>query len=358
MKKNKYFFSVIVVFRNESKALSITLDNVIKQDYPKGKYELICVDDASSDNSYEIARKYTKKLIRFNKNVGISRSRNEAIKKSGGKFVLFLDGHMEFSKTLLTKLNNLFNIYPDIIGVCGSYKTTNKNDWNKVRDIRRRTVFRKNEKLQLITLNNFTTFSSAGGSMLKDYVVKAGGYPLGFENSAGEDTYLQIKLQNMGCKFLYAPEVKAFHEAHIDKKSLLAKLINEIRATGNILILGGENSLKIPYLNYFLSYPLTFLILLTLFFGFRNPIFLYLLVFDLLNGAIRMLPVALFKESSPSDKIATMVYLTLGELVKIFYLPYYILRKKPTPSKLYYVLRSFLIWEYQKWKFLPKLIPN
>ena len=57
-KDKKIFVSVIVPFRNESPTLPKIINDIILQTYPKDKFEVIFVNDNSTDNSPEIIKKH------------------------------------------------------------------------------------------------------------------------------------------------------------------------------------------------------------------------------------------------------------------------------------------------------------
>src|SRR5262245_45808984 len=48
--------TVVIPMFNEGKAIKETLDSLLASDYPREKLEIVCVDDCSTDDSYEIAR--------------------------------------------------------------------------------------------------------------------------------------------------------------------------------------------------------------------------------------------------------------------------------------------------------------
>lgn len=87
--------SIIIPLYNTEQYLSSTLDSVLSQTY--SNWELIIVDDHSTDNSYAIAEQYAIgderiKLIRRNSQLkGGSVCRNIGIKKAEGKYIIFLD---------------------------------------------------------------------------------------------------------------------------------------------------------------------------------------------------------------------------------------------------------------------------
>jgi len=86
--------SIIIPIYNVEKYLSQCLDSVINQTYKN--LEIICVNDASTDNSLQILKKYAKKdnrikIIENNKNLGVGLSRNKGIDKASGTYIHFLD---------------------------------------------------------------------------------------------------------------------------------------------------------------------------------------------------------------------------------------------------------------------------
>jgi len=83
--------SIIIVNRNREKELKDCLNSVIKQDYPSK--EIIVVDNNSTDNSCKIIKKQFPQviLIENKQNVGACVARNQAIKKSTGEYIWFLD---------------------------------------------------------------------------------------------------------------------------------------------------------------------------------------------------------------------------------------------------------------------------
>lgn len=84
--------SIITPSFNSVKFIKQCIESVIAQTYTN--WEMLIVDDYSSDNSLQILKKYNDKriqLIELDKNVGASESRNVAIRKAKGKYIAFLD---------------------------------------------------------------------------------------------------------------------------------------------------------------------------------------------------------------------------------------------------------------------------
>ena len=86
--------SIIVPCYNSSKFICECIDSVIDQSY--SNWEMLIVDDYSTDNSRDLILKYSKnnkkiKTFFLEKNVGPAEARNIAISNSKGKYIAFLD---------------------------------------------------------------------------------------------------------------------------------------------------------------------------------------------------------------------------------------------------------------------------
>lgn len=100
--------SVIIPIYNSEKYLKDTLDSVLKQSFTD--FEIICIDDGSTDKSGEILAKYADKDNRIHiirqKNQGVICARNNAVKHAGGEFIYFLDSDDMIDERLLEKSYN------------------------------------------------------------------------------------------------------------------------------------------------------------------------------------------------------------------------------------------------------------
>lgn len=86
--------SIITPLYNSNKFINSTIQSVIKQTY--STWEMIIVDDCSTDDSVETVDKLSKidkriKLIKLNKNSGAAVARNTAIEAAQGHYIAFLD---------------------------------------------------------------------------------------------------------------------------------------------------------------------------------------------------------------------------------------------------------------------------
>lgn len=85
--------SVIIPVYNAEKYLAETLDSVLNQTFTD--FEVIAVNDGSTDNSLNILNEYGNKDSRIkifsNSNSGVSTARNTGIEKASGEYICFID---------------------------------------------------------------------------------------------------------------------------------------------------------------------------------------------------------------------------------------------------------------------------
>lgn len=81
--------SVVIPCYNHGKYLAQAIESVLKQSYQS--YEIIVVDDGSTDNSKKVAQSYPAVRYLYQQNQGPSMARNTGIDKSIGRFLVFLD---------------------------------------------------------------------------------------------------------------------------------------------------------------------------------------------------------------------------------------------------------------------------
>lgn len=125
----KNSFSIIVPVYNVYKFLDKCLNSVTNQTYDK--YEVIIIDDGSTDDSYKIITKYKNKypdLINSytKENGGLSSARNFGIKKSKNDYLLFVDSDDYISRDTLNILNKKINETKSDI-IVFNYKAIYKN---------------------------------------------------------------------------------------------------------------------------------------------------------------------------------------------------------------------------------------
>ena len=105
--------SVIIPTKNEQKNIRRCLESLKIQGLQS--FEIIVVDNFSTDKTIEIAKKFTKKV--FQKGLERSTQRNFGLKKASGKYILFVDADMQLTPNLLNECYHLMKNNPEVTGV-------------------------------------------------------------------------------------------------------------------------------------------------------------------------------------------------------------------------------------------------
>ncbi len=117
-------FSIIVPVYNVEKYIKRCLDSIKMQTFKD--YEVIIINDGSTDNSLEIIKDFPYNVI-TTENKGLSSARNLGVSKAKGDYLLFLDSDDYIEKNLLEELNNSIKDNPDIVRFQIQTVTDNNN---------------------------------------------------------------------------------------------------------------------------------------------------------------------------------------------------------------------------------------
>jgi len=119
--------SVIICTYNRAALLDLTLKSLISQTLDNRNFEVIIVDDGSSDDTRLIVDSYVEKLpikYFYQKNSGLASARNHGIYASQGEIILFLDDDDFATHTLLEKHIETHRVYPQ-----ENYAVLNYTTW-------------------------------------------------------------------------------------------------------------------------------------------------------------------------------------------------------------------------------------
>lgn len=121
-------FSVIIPCFNKKTSVGESIVSVLNQDF--SDFELIVVNDGSTDGSQEEIEKYLSNKVHLinQQNAGVSVARNEGIKKASGKYVCFLDADDIWLPYHLSDLARLIAKFPNEVFYSTSfYETSDSN---------------------------------------------------------------------------------------------------------------------------------------------------------------------------------------------------------------------------------------
>ena len=115
-KKSSTLVSVIITCYNLEKYISRAINSCINQTLPEKQYEVIVVDDCSTDSSWEVISQFQGLVtaIKSEKNGGVSAASNRGISASSGKYVVRVDGDDFINKNFLHTMSEVLEWNDDI----------------------------------------------------------------------------------------------------------------------------------------------------------------------------------------------------------------------------------------------------
>ena len=190
--------SVVVPCYNSKKRIVACIDAIklsLKNLDHKFKFEIIVINDGSTDSSDEYIKKMDKiKVITHSKNKGLSSARNSGIRASSSEYIAFLDSDIEVEKKWFQKMLDLLVNDASIAGVTGHLKSPFSN---KSRSLLEKYLFSnyrgsKNTDSKTPLLYKWFVFSNT--IIRRSVLEKTGCFDESLISYGGEDTELAIRI--------------------------------------------------------------------------------------------------------------------------------------------------------------------
>lgn len=198
--------SLIVPAYNAEKTIVSCLESALNQSISRDEYEIIVVDDGSTDKTSEIVKKYPVRLIQ-QKNQGPASARNKGANEAGGDILIFTDSDCELDSDFIKRIISPIEQCPEIVGVQGSYKTRQKEFISQFGQVEIET--RYNRMAQNEYIDFIGTYAAA---YKKEVFMKFGGFDTEFPIASGEDTEFSYKLHKAGYKLVFEPKAFVYHQ--------------------------------------------------------------------------------------------------------------------------------------------------
>src|SRR3989338_5730369 len=185
--------TLIVPAYNEEKSIALTIRSLLDLDYPKGKLDIIVVDDGSTDKTYQISSGFSSSNVKVYKkaNGGKASALNFAIKECKTKFVGSLDADSFVERDSLKKMMGYFE-NPNVMAVTPSLKVYDP-----------KTLLQKIQRIEYLTGIFLRKVFSFLGSIhvtpgpfslyRKSFFKEFGGYD---ESTLTEDIEIALRIQS------------------------------------------------------------------------------------------------------------------------------------------------------------------
>lgn len=185
----KPFISIVVPSYNEEKYLSNCLITIASQQFPKDQYEVIVVDNNSTDGTSEIAKKFGAKIIKEKKQ-GYVYSLQKGMSRAKGEIIAVVDADTELSSNWLEIIEKAF-LDPKVVAITGRVNLDTKSKLLNFSTSALYSLFLYISSF--IEKPNLTGFNFA---VRRDAFLKVGGLNTLFEMSPDVD--LGIRLNEIG----------------------------------------------------------------------------------------------------------------------------------------------------------------
>ncbi|MFX0020377.1 MAG: glycosyltransferase [Candidatus Hermodarchaeota archaeon] len=248
--------SIIIPIKNRGSLLPNLVKNLSNLNYPN--YEIIIVDDCSTDNTKNLLRKYPVKSIVLEKSVGSAEARNIGISEAKNDIIALTDSDCFVSRNWLKDLVPFLNTY-DIVG--GKVEFCDRAERKLNPSIKIETVINKESTVNFLNSSNML--------FKKDLVKHTGG----FLNYRIEDLEFSWRALKKGFRLIYVPKGLVIHHGkrttleNIKKYIQYGKSYSKIAAVHNMDINFKPDSIfnEKTIWNYLQLMAFPFLLLLALF---------------------------------------------------------------------------------------------
>jgi glycosyltransferase involved in cell wall biosynthesis len=202
------FFSIIVPAHNASGFLPRSLGALAASDLSRDRWELIVVDDGSTDDTPAIAARYADAVVRLpGRPHGPAYARNRGFESSRGEVVVFIDADVVVHPDTLRRFAEVFDAEPDVGAVFGSYDSRPPAPglMSQYRNLLHHYVHHQNA-------GDVETFWAGAGAVRSDVFAEAGMYDeWHYPRPQIEDIELGGRIRTTGKRILLRPEIQVTH---------------------------------------------------------------------------------------------------------------------------------------------------
>lgn len=217
--------SVIIPSFNSQDKLVRLLDSLSNlSNLNNDSYEIIVVDDCSTDNTGMTVEDYVVNYIRLNNNSGPAVCRNTGAGAAKGDIFAFTDSDCRVDRNWLKNIANYFR-GNDIDAIMGKLII---DDSSFLGDSISALGFPAGgsigfEKIWKVDKDGFTnSLSSCNCAIRREAFKRAGGFDETFPYAGGEDSFLAYSLKQSGSRIKYCPDVVVHHEARDSLQGYIA----------------------------------------------------------------------------------------------------------------------------------------
>jgi len=203
--------SVVVPSFNNSDILPTCLDALLAQDFPIEDYEIVIVDDGSTDDTRDAVSRYAGRSpeIRYchQENQGPAAARNHGAREARGAIIMFTDDDCEPESNWISEMYRPFEESKgDVCAVKGAYRTRQTSLIAQFAQAEFENRYRKMRQAEHIDFVD--TYAAA---FKRDVFLALHGFDTRFPVANNEDVEFSYRMASHGHKMVFNPEAVVFH---------------------------------------------------------------------------------------------------------------------------------------------------
>jgi glycosyltransferase involved in cell wall biosynthesis len=212
----KPFISVVIPAYNEEKYLPRCLTSLDGQTYPRQRFEVIVVDNASTDRTAEIAQEHGARVVQEERK-GVGRARQTGAEAAQGEIIAGTDADIDAPPEWLERIAARFVADPRLGGITGPVYFYDGNWFLRIwyRYVNTAWVW-------LLNAVGLNAFSGNNFAVRREPFQRSGGFRA--ELVCGEDTDLALRLRQV-TKVAFAPEAVIYASARRGQENYLRILL-------------------------------------------------------------------------------------------------------------------------------------
>lgn len=205
--------SVVIPALNAAETIRANLSSLLRDDFPKGQYEIMVVCDGSEDGTPQIASQFPVKIVECHKK-GIGAARNRGVAEARYDIVCFVDSDCVVCCDYLRIISDYFDVHPKVDGIGGPvlpYIYEGVNDWSIfIEEIYAEACDFPTEETTIGSREEVWTHTLKGPNFAfrKRALLSVSGFE---ERMRGEDIEICWRLVENGKVLRFLPDLKTFH---------------------------------------------------------------------------------------------------------------------------------------------------